>query len=673
VKLNSTVKHFDWGVFRSDRFADFLAIIGGLVYAIQSWIMAHTQQSILDEGAYLVKGLLFAMGKYQPFQDYGTWTNHMPLSYLIPGYVQMWFGPGLRTGRYLAVCLGILMVIGIWIVARRLGGAFWAAVIVAALALNPALIKIYSVVASQGLVASMLVWVLVLVLGPNRSGWQLILGAMLAGLIPLTRVNMTPIFPLVMGYIFWEHGRRWGFWSMLVGALVFISGMVPYWPNIMTLWVKWFPAGLTPFFDPWRPSGIGSPQWQPTVNFLTRLVSFVEGLRFHFLPIIAIIVVILFWPRHKAWPKTSNFRITIFLLSMFTILWGMHAWASLGKSYCVFCYSAYLSFFSFLGLLLVPVTFPAWNYDLEPIRKKRRRLSLSKSDAGFDRLTRCLIEFSNRYFSQWRKWVVIVSIFIIPIAIGVSLAPLFSGTVITDPFVRRLIRTPIPRMDGLKIIPGSIELWGFLENKFGWDYVAIQLGTRRLLATLSTGLLGLLVSVALWWGSKPLSWRFFAPSKRHVSALIALVFLGFSLSPTQILGGGRNTYDCDRDVIQSYERVGTELTAHIPSGSLIYWRGGLSTVPLLYLDDFEIFPPQLNNDYSFRDGGNPDTLVKYGFWNDALAHEWVQVADVVLIEERFLKGWLEDEVQSLGFDEFKTQKTAPCRNNSSIYIFWRKP
>lgn len=107
------------------RFANLLSLIGGFVYLIQSWLYAQMQTSLLDEGAYLYKGYLFAIGKYWPYQDYGPWTNHMPLSFLIPGYAQAVFGPGLRTGRYLAVILGLLTIIGLWVITRRLGGSWW--------------------------------------------------------------------------------------------------------------------------------------------------------------------------------------------------------------------------------------------------------------------------------------------------------------------------------------------------------------------------------------------------------------------------------------------------------------------------------------------------------------------------------------------------------------------
>ena len=87
--------------------AEIWAAIAGVVYLAQLWFHTHTQVSNLDEGNYLYKGYLFATGQYFPFQDYGPRTNHMPLSFLIPGYVQKWFGPGLRSGRYLAWFLGL--------------------------------------------------------------------------------------------------------------------------------------------------------------------------------------------------------------------------------------------------------------------------------------------------------------------------------------------------------------------------------------------------------------------------------------------------------------------------------------------------------------------------------------------------------------------------------------
>ena len=106
IQLWSKLKEITNRIINYRNTANILALSGGIAYSIQSWIYTHTLPSVLDEGNYLYKGYLFVSGEYQPYQDYGVWTNHMPLSFLIPGWVQVWFGPGLRTGRYFAVFLG---------------------------------------------------------------------------------------------------------------------------------------------------------------------------------------------------------------------------------------------------------------------------------------------------------------------------------------------------------------------------------------------------------------------------------------------------------------------------------------------------------------------------------------------------------------------------------------
>ena len=76
---------FQQSIFNAPQFAIFLAVLGGLVFVYQLWVNAHAQYSHVDEAAYAIKGLWFATGKFTPYQEYGPWTNHMPLSFLIPG------------------------------------------------------------------------------------------------------------------------------------------------------------------------------------------------------------------------------------------------------------------------------------------------------------------------------------------------------------------------------------------------------------------------------------------------------------------------------------------------------------------------------------------------------------------------------------------------------------
>ena len=137
----------------------FLSAAGFLAYLLAALEIARTRTSFLDEGLYLFKGYLFATGQQIPFADYGVWTNHAILSFLIPGYVQKWFGPGLETGRYFMIFLSLLTLLGLWVFAKRWGNAWWAVGVVWAMALNPAEIKIHTLVISEGTVAALMVWI----------------------------------------------------------------------------------------------------------------------------------------------------------------------------------------------------------------------------------------------------------------------------------------------------------------------------------------------------------------------------------------------------------------------------------------------------------------------------------------------------------------------------------
>src|SRR5688500_12101583 len=102
--------------------AEGFSLAGILFYSFELWQFAHLQSSVLDEGRYLYEGWLCATGQYLPVQAYGPWTNQMPLAFFIPGWIEIIFGPGLRTGRMFAFVLAVLAVIGLWLTARRLSG-----------------------------------------------------------------------------------------------------------------------------------------------------------------------------------------------------------------------------------------------------------------------------------------------------------------------------------------------------------------------------------------------------------------------------------------------------------------------------------------------------------------------------------------------------------------------
>jgi len=620
-----------WKITTNHRLANLLSIIGGIVYMIQSGLYAHTQASLLDEGAYLYKGYLFAIGKYWPYQDFGPWTNHMPLSFLIPGYIQALFEPGLRTGRYLAVFFSVLTIIGLWVIVRRLGGVWWAALGVWALALNPAIIKLYSLANTQSLIACMLVWILVLTLDGERPLWQVIIGAGLAGLMLVTRVNLFPVLILLLLYIYWEYGWKVGIYASLAGIVPVLIVHLIYWPGIMKVWAHWIPREMTPFLDTWRYPAEALPSWNPAPVFTARLMSFFQGFRFHFVAMIGVISVLLLWPGKHKWSSGRRFKTVIFLASLFGILTILHMWAALGKSYCVYCYPVYLSFFVLIGLVLIVASFNSWEDELR----------------------------------LWRQILIGLAILVVSAGIGFSASPDIGNLFMP------LLGIKVPRIRTLNVLPGSVELGGLIQNYFGWDAAFYEQLMRSLLPTVAGFLFGLMIIILAFFITKRLDSRL-QTSRISVGYIAVIIFLaiGYIFTPTIILGGGYSTYDCGGDVIGGYESAGEHLANNIPQGSLVYWEGGNSVAPLLYLSDVEIFPAQINGDYAYRLGGTPVELERFGFWSADLAIQWAEVADYILIEERSYNGWLRDLVESGEYDEL--EPTAPilaCRKNSAIHIF----
>ena len=639
------LKTFPW-------LAEIITIIGAIVFAAQTWTYIHTQVSILDEGNYLVKGLLFVRGDYQIYQDYGPWSNHMPLSFYIPGIVQYLFGPGIRAGRYLAFTLGLLLLLGVWLVARRWGGRWWAAVAVWVMALNPAVLKMYSVMSSQVLVASMLTWVLVFTLAEKRSRWQLMLGSALAGVALLTRLNLAPLLPLLLLYIFWQHGKRAGIWSTISMGLVVLIGHAVFWPGILRMWATWIPAGIAPFLDPFQaPEGVR--YWSPNVDLGTRLIALLMVFQYHFVPMVSVLATLILWPKKSAWKSPHHFRASVFLVLLFGALFLAHLWVTIGQgistnvaysaSYCVFCLPVYVAFFSVLGIFLLIISMPSW----------------------------------RREVSRWRCFLIVLVILSIPMGIGLVLRSHVNSELVTYRTIRTIMAWQVPRLENMRIQPGTIDLWGLIANRTGKDIQEVHLLIRRILIVLIAVITGLAAGIAVlvgtWFGKLVLK-RTRTNEIRSWCSLALLVFMGvgFLISPFWFLGGGYHDYDCDADILAAYDEVGSYLAEQIPPGSSVYWLGGLSPAALLYLDDISLYPPLLNGAYTLSDEGSDDDLLRYGFWSGELAHQWSHEASYILIEGQRFDGWVGEYASAGEFRELPpTPLVQPCNPGSEIRIFQR--
>lgn len=617
--------------------AEGLSIIGGIWFAFQLWTYSHLLNSILDEGAYLYKGYLYATGQYELYQDYGLWSNKMPLSFLIPGIVQNAFGPGLRTGRYYAIFLAGLMLVGVYILARRLGGKWWGAGIVWLFALSPAVIQHYSMAASQVLIACLLTWILVLIVGEQRPTWQIVIGAFLAGLMAMTRINMFLVLPFLLLYIFWQHGMKSGIIATSVTGLTVVMIHAIYWPGILIMWARVLPDSITPFLDPWRASLVVTDTWDPETSNIDRLLSFFLGIRFQFVAIIGAVTAWILWPPRAKWRSESNFKAAVLFSAIFLTQLLIHMYFAFGQNYCVFCFPGYLSFFSMTGMLLVVASFGSW----------KTRIPL------------------------WLQISLIPVILLLATGIGFATF---------EQFGEQLLEYEIPKVlfDFPKLSKGTVTFDVALINKFDLEYPA-----RRQIAPTITGFLvgALMVILAL---IVSIAWVVYArkrvgqsnKSAPSFGLILLTIFLlaGLLLLPSKVLAGGQSIDNCDGDAILAYEAIGEHLSANIPPGSLVYWSGSDSVVPLLYLQGISIFPGQMNGQYSLKENGDIDTLLKYGFWSQEIAENWLQEADYILIEKRSFRGWIDDLVIPGEYEELEpSPPTVSCLPDTQLLIFKRVP
>ncbi|MCG2787044.1 MAG: glycosyltransferase family 39 protein, partial [Anaerolineae bacterium] len=585
------------------------------------------------------KGLLLASGQYVPFQDNGLWMNQMPLSYLIPGWIQILFGPGLVTGRMFAFSLSLLAVLGLYLTSRRLGGRWVAALLVWALALNPAAMRMTAMAASQGLVACLLAWTMFLTLGRERANWQLFLGGLLAGVTVMMRINLILLLPLLVLYVFFEtplfspHFRRssvenggvsrqgqGGVLWLLTGILISFGGVhLLYWPNILRLWARWLPLPLlAPFFAPEH-----IPSWSPEPPPGFRLASFFLAFRYHFAALAGALSVFVFWPK-----KNPNYKLAIFLSLLLVTFFALHAWAALGNEYCVFCFPTYTAFYSGIGLLLVAATLSSW--DLNP--------------------------------PAWRARLGFLALLLLLAGMAYSA----EGTVrdlLPEYFYKRLVMLPMPGF-------GGAQIWQVFANKFGLEMRAVTDAAQIIFpVTVAVGaalLLPLIIRFAIRYSaSKSVTQSVFA------SSFLIITFLGTLFSPSPLLAGEYQGYGCPADTLPGYEAVGAALVERIPPGSKLYWDG-YSPVTLLYLPGIQILPGQLHGAYSFRISDDDAGLRRYGWTNQSLNEQWLAESDFVLLEARNLDpdSWLAGQLSAFEL----VLETAPqsCEPSSIMYLYRRK-
>jgi hypothetical protein len=620
-----------------------ISSFGLIFYAAQSWNLIHTLTSIVyDESGYMVRGYLLASGKYWPYEDYGILLDHMPLSFLIPGYIQVIFGPGIRTGRYFSFVLGLISLIGLWIAARKSGAAWWAALAVWALALNPGWIESYSLGYSQGLIFFFTTWAFVFLIGERQKCWQVLIASLLAGLAAMTRLNMLPVVFLLILYIFWQHGKKFGAFALIGGLTPIIFFHILYWPGILRIWAFYLPEGIFPLLDSYRvslpnkflPEGFSILESMiNSENVISEIIhTFWKSFQKNPVTIIGIIGTITLYPTKESWKNEYQRRLAIFLLVTYLILFFMHTWAALSGTSCGFsCFKGYLMFFTNIGLFSLILTYPYWQKEL-PIWR----------NIIIGAFVTCLLLELERWNFGWQR-ILIHS-------------------------VRAFLKIEVPWYNH----QNTATLWGILERIFSVDSNSIE----SFFYTLTYWV----TPLAFVWILIPLIIRGFHRMKLSLNNFSwvlmtsMLVILGV-LSPLNIIGGELNSKKCDSNVINSHEVVGERLKSRIPPGSKVYWAIE-SWMMFLYIPETEIFPPQTMIHYNYVptiSDMDVDYLLRNGYWNETLKEQWIDEADFILVEGRYYQDEWHSRVESgeLSLIDI-TPPVEECRGDDSRILILQK-
>jgi hypothetical protein len=430
--------------------------------------------------------------------------------------------------------------------------------------------------------------------------------------------------------VWWQHGRKTFLYGLTGFAALFLLIHIVYWPNILRLWAYWIPKGLIPgleaFYTPWdKFTGIqATPSWAWLTNLddntWNPIISFWQGVRFNFVVMVGVLINLLLWPARKAWPDRFTFRAAVFLNASFLVLLAVHMWAALDEQSCTaFCFSGYVTFFNGIGILAIVITAPYW----------RRTL-------------------------HWAYQVLAGAVLVIATAgIGFGAA---------DKIGKFLAELPVPRLSG------AAPLWGYFENKFGTSFR----DARKIIPAIA----GFAAGVALLLAAIPIGrWKPVKGFSLAARALLAFFVLGYLLAPTPLLSLGDETLTCGGNLIAAYRDVGAQLAPLMAAGEKLYYRGPNSPAILLYLPRVEIYPPQLNNVFSFslEENGPPaDELLRFGYWNQELKDRWMAEADVVLIEDRQYEEWA-PLVEAGELDTvFVSEPLEPCRGKDSSLILLRR-
>ena len=617
-------------IINKKYFPYVLSALGLIAYILLAMHYIHHIQPVMDEATYLIKGRWYWEGFYTPFEDYGPITNKPPLAFYILGIPQVMFGVGLRSGRYFALFLSVLLLFGQWLTMRKISNVWWAAGSIFLYVVSPAWIIYFSRALTQVVVAVLVAWCLFFILGKDQKEWQNALGAILGAGTVMVRQNMLPLYLLVVLFILWSRGIKNGWRPILLSGIILLLYHALYWPQIyQVIWQPYLPDFFNDFiyavFRVTEPTGdLGTLYLDKQYGWKYELQVFFDSVRYFFLPLSSSLLIFLLLPIKKL-VRDEKWREVLFLASSFLVMTGIHFLAVLKTNNTLYSFPAYYAFYLPLGVCTIPYTFKSlFDDNIKP-----------------------------------RSVLTIFFVLVISTGIGFSLYRDIASA---------LMKLKIPSLNFKHYFLGQYELWDVLLHRF-----QIDISTQEFLLPAIFGLVFGLCFIAcmqiiLVIGKKKSAFK----TSKFSIMILAFLLIGIVLSPTNILAGKGSIESCDSvDVLAHYEKVGEYLRRIIPNNAQVYWEGFIP-VPLIYLPEAQIFPAQLNMEFYLVEGGDIDFVERKGLWSDEIAARWLEEAKYIILDESTLAK-RQEQIHTISDRNYSLWSTNfpvnPCTEGTIMHIF----
>jgi hypothetical protein len=548
-----------------------LVLLFALFIAYSIYSLLYTRINF-DEGSYAYKGYHFIRGDYYPFQDYGLYTNKMPLAFLVPGFFQTIF-PGILTGRILAIVFSCIGLLGLYLFAAKAFDRNAGLLAVAVTVFSLSTLTNFSMAITQSMTAALLIWAFYLLVHGNKP-WMVYAGGVLSLLAVFTRQNIVFVLPVIWLYVMINKKAGNSILFTLLYLGTFVVFHLPYLPNILTIWAMNIPKQLH-LLEQWRPPGqlfVETTGASPSIleqirslseTYLMHAVSFLGG----FLGLPTLFVK----------NKTKIEKDLALLVISFWVLAIPHALATVGTKTMNSGFNNLIDFFGFLGIL-------AFIYEINLVNKKHQ------------------------------TGLIIGAVLLL----GVSLGHYFK-----DLFRDSWQSVQLPYFSFSTSSFQTTGAVGLFERIFGLSYEQLYA-----IVPMMTGVLFMIIVLA-GWGIWSTIAKLSGPAANP--ALITIYIVIFMLSqPINFFLRLTHPGACSANVIRQDQEIRQQITEVItvPAVVMLGYRDDL--VYLAGNPSVLVPPASINRPWALITGMDADTAQKYGMYTQALLEKWYNEADYLL-------------------------------------------